>query len=189
MLSNRGSIAAAAGVLLFLLVGRGPQGTAAHPQRMPRGTQSNLTCADHPTIYSYHLHVLFLQNNASSVSRAMALQTQFYAQFGLEGKDNCTGNAGDPFNKGDMVLCAFDTAWDADGPFPTAQYSFFVPPTDLQPTLTFMTQYRNGLDVLLHPNSGCEVEDHTQWMYWSGMPWRLDISAFHCESPGCVPPS
>ena len=65
--------------------------------------------------------VLFLQNNASSVSRAMALQTQFYAQFGLEGKDNCTGNAGDPFNKGDMVLCAFDTAWDADGPFPTAQ--------------------------------------------------------------------
>lgn len=72
----------------------------------------------------------------------------------------------------------FASAWDADGPFPTAQYSFFVPPSLLVPTMNFMVQNRQGpIDVLVHPNSGCETEDHTLWEFWSGQPWRLDISA------------
>ena len=75
------------------------------------------------------------------------------------------------------------------GPFPTAQYSFFIPPETLVKTMNFLVQRRNGLDVLLHPNSGCEIQDHTDWAFFAGMPWRMDISAFHCESPGCVPPN
>ena len=38
--------------------------------------------------------VLFLQNNASAVARAMDLQQQFFSAFSLEGKPNCTGFAG-----------------------------------------------------------------------------------------------
>ena len=56
--------------------------------------------------------MLFLQNNASSVQRAMELQYQFFDYFSLTGKPNCTGTAGDPFNHGDMELCAFEVgAW------------------------------------------------------------------------------
>lgn len=53
--------------------------------------------------------VLFLQNNASSVNLAMNLQYQFFEEFKLVGQPNCTGNAGDPFNNGQMILCAFAT--------------------------------------------------------------------------------
>lgn len=146
-------------------------------------------CDTSPQIYSYHLHVLFLQNNESSVYQAMKLQKDFVTAFGLVGKPNCSGNAGDPWNKGEMILCSFGVDMEPVGPFPTAQFAFFVPPEVVVPTLNFLVQRRGDLDVLLHPNSGCEIEDHTKWMSWSGLSWRIDTSAFHCESPGCVPPS
>ena len=79
--------------------------------------------------------------------------------------------------------------WVPEGPFPTAEYSFFIPPSNLSATYNYLVQHRNGLDVLLHPNSGCEINDHTIWAAFAGMPWRIDISAFSCNSPGCVPKS
>jgi len=54
--------------------------------------------------------VLFLPANASSVARAMEFQGRFLDQFHLRGRKNCTGNAGDPWNAGDMELCQFETA-------------------------------------------------------------------------------
>ena len=71
------------------------------------------------------------------------------------------------------------------------------------------------LDILIHPNSGCEVrsfalrctwqgrcvrerrggagrfqiEDHMSWALWGGSAWELDDSIFSCEHPSCVPPS
>ncbi len=95
----------------------------------------------------------------------------------------------DPFNAGDMELCPFEVSWVADGPFPTAEFSFYIPPSNLSMTLNYLVQNRNGLDVLLHPNSGCEIEDHMEWAFFAGTPWRLDTSAFTCEAPGCVPKS
>lgn len=81
-------------------------------------------------------------------------------------------------------------AWGPDGPFPTAEYSFFIPPPDLPATMNFLVQHRTGvLDILLHPNSGCEIYDHMEWAFFSGQPWRLDDSAFTCQAPGCVPRS
>ena len=48
-------------------------------------------------------------------------------------------------------------------------------------------QNRGDLDVLVHPNSGCEFEDHTEWAFWGGKSWELDGTIFSCEYPGCVP--
>ena len=32
-------------------------------------------------------------------------------------------------------------------------------------------------------NSGCEVLDHSEWAYWSGTPYPIDMSAFGHEEP------
>ncbi len=42
--------------------------------------------------------------------------------------------------------------------------------------------------ILVHPNSGCETEDHSSWALWGGNRWELDMTIFSCEAPGCVPP-
>ncbi len=44
------------------------------------------------------------------------------------------------------------------------------------------------LQILVHPNSGCETEDHSSWALWGGHAWELDMTIFSCEAPGCVPP-
>ena len=41
---------------------------------------------------------------------------------------------------------------------------------------------------MIHPNSGCEVEDHTEWAVWGGKTWELIPEIFSCEYPGCITP-
>ena len=137
---------------------------------------------------SYHIHILFPASDANKTNAALELQLEFMQEFNLVGKHNCTMHAGDP---APLVndLCAFEIDWEPAGPFPTAQYSFFVPRAWLTKTTTWMVEHRGNLDMLVHPNSGCEVEDHAQWGFWSGTKWELDLSIFSCEYPGCVPQS
>ena len=142
-----------------------------------------------PYLVSYHIHILFNANNEDEVSRAMALQHDFVKQFNVPigKKENCTFAAGDPRPEQKSV-CAYPTAWLPEGPFPTAQYSFFVPRSHYSETVQWVIQRRNGLDLLVHPNSGCEIQDHLHWAVWGGNPWELNEAAFHCDSPGCIPP-
>lgn len=40
------------------------------------------------------------------------------------------------------------------------------------------------LDVLIHPNSGCEMYDHLLWPMWIGNKWELQTRCFHMNAPG-----
>ena len=135
---------------------------------------------------SYHIHILFSAANASQVQAALKFQLQFMTAYDLLGKANCTMTAGDPAAWA-TEICAFEIDWQPAGPFLTAQYSFFIPKKDVLSTIAWSVRHRGGLDVLLHPNSGCEVEDHTKWALWGGKKLQLDTSIFSCEYPGCVP--
>ena len=137
-------------------------------------------------LQSYHIHVLFPPSNALATNAAMDLQRQFMTAFDLTSAGNCTMSAGDPAPN--ATMCAFEVDWEPAGPFLTAQYSFFVPVTQYEAAVSWIVRHRGKLDVLVHPNSGCEVEDHTAWALWAGRPWELDTSVFSCESPGCTPP-
>eukprot|EP00043_Microstomoeca_roanoka_P028288 m.17482 g.17482 ORF g.17482 m.17482 type:complete len:238 (+) comp8293_c0_seq1:1852-2565(+) len=143
-----------------------------------------------PKLVSYHIHVLFIATNDDYVAQAMQLQRDFVNHFNVPiGNDkNCSFAAGDPRPE-QKTICAYPTTWVPDGPFPTAQYSFFIPASFYAETVQWITQRRNGLDVLVHPNSGCEIQDHLEWPLWGGKPWELNVDAFHCDSPGCIPPS
>ena len=47
----------------------------------------------------------------------------------------------------------------------------------------WVMQRRRSLDVLVHPNTGCEAEDHTSWAIWGGQPWRLSLDYFYHDQP------
>jgi aromatic ring-cleaving dioxygenase len=143
----------------------------------------NRSC-EYATTYSYHIHVLFWQNNPTHTASAMALRDEFIEKFNLVHK-NCTISAGDPAPG--HAMCVFEVDWNPAGPFTTAQYSFFIPPKELQETSSWMLQHRGIHDVYIHPNTGCETDDHTKWYTFSGDKWPIDASIFTCDYPGCKP--
>ena len=145
-------------------------------------------CAAAPAL-SWHIHVLFWPSSARSVASAMQLQREFDERFHLGGKPNCTFQAGDP-QRGRRDMCSFEVDWGPAGPFLTAQFSWFVPRGQLEDPVEWIVRRRNGdghTSLFIHPNSGCEVEDHANRGRWNGQEWPLDTTIFSCESPGCIP--
>ena len=57
----------------------------------------------------------------------------------------------------------FPIDYVAKGPFTTAQLSAFIPVEDFARTVPWVMQRRGALDVLVHSNSGCGLQDHTAW--------------------------
>eukprot|EP01115_Flamella_aegyptia_P008903 TRINITY_DN37290_c0_g1_i1.p1 TRINITY_DN37290_c0_g1~~TRINITY_DN37290_c0_g1_i1.p1 ORF type:complete len:109 (-),score=32.65 TRINITY_DN37290_c0_g1_i1:25-351(-) len=93
----------------------------------------------------------------------------------------------------------FKVEYEPDGPFVTAQWAAFIPLERFQETVSWIIQRRQvkgiinaaggpgvprpDLDVFIHPNSGCEYEDHGKWPMWAGQPWRIDMDAMDTENP------
>ena len=77
------------------------------------------------------------------------------------------------------------------GPFLAPQWSVFVPLEYFSAAVQWVMQRRGNtirtnqpeLDVLVHPNSGCEVEDHSWWAFWAGEKWRLNLRMFSEDRP------
>ncbi len=128
-----------------------------------------------------------MQATPASAEAAAALMHAFAGAFNLTATPPCRGNPGDPWNDNDMTLCLFPLYSAPMGPFPVGQWSAFIPPNMYEEVSRWVVQRRGTLDVLFHPNSGCEIHDHTNWTRWSGTPWRLDVSIMSCNSPGCIP--
>lgn len=84
-------------------------------------------------------------------------------------------------------LCMESVDMQAAGPFPVAQWSAFILPENFSATVPWIMQNRGEYSALVHPNSGCEVEDHTVWPLWGGPSWGIDASAFSEDCPGCTP--
>jgi len=64
------------------------------------------------------------------------------------------------------------------GPFPVGEWSMFVPVGYIDLILPWFAQNRNGLSVLIHPNTGYEYEDHSIWSFWNGNEWPLNMDIF-----------
>ena len=62
-------------------------------------------------------------------------------------------------------LCVFAPEGPA-GPFPVSQWAIFLPVEHFASIVPWFLQNRVSdgieLDVLVHPNSGCEIEDHME---------------------------
>ena len=128
-------------------------------------------------IYSYHIHLLYWQTNKPQIAEAYAIRDQFRAKFQAKLGPDCHDLFHNDYN------CILDPDLGPAGPFPTANWSVFVLPEHLQPMMEWMMQNRGQFTVLVHPNSGCEVEDHSDWTFWSGQPYPLDMTIFSHDQP------
>ena len=115
------------------------------------------------------------------VTAAISLQDDFLKQFNLTRESNTC-----PFAPGDVQpnspMCVFPTDYTAAGPFVTAQTALFIPVADYQSTVSWIAPRRGSLDVFVHPNSGCSLNDHLHDAFWSGTRWELDPSIFFDEN-------
>mmetsp|Transcript_17592 Transcript_17592/g.29644 ORF Transcript_17592/g.29644 Transcript_17592/m.29644 type:complete len:174 (+) Transcript_17592:30-551(+) len=146
-------------------------------QRLKK-SQDEVDCSPEGVNFqSYHVHVLFWQNNQNSTLSAMKLQQDFMDAFGLKRNENhCQFQPGD--TEPDADMCYFETDWEPAGPFVTAQYAFFVPVAQYEESVSYMLKRRGKLDVLVHPNSGCGYEDHLIYSSWGGNVWEIDPTVF-----------
>merc|ERR1712224_31050 len=71
-------------------------------------------------------------------------------------------------------------------------FSFFIPgetwlPGLLQMVMDWLEKNRGQYDVLIHPNTGCEVRDHMeeQSISWLGKSYPLLPRVFSCRALGC----
>ena len=157
--------------------------------------ERNRTCFDpEPAkIYSWHIHLLYWQNNEKHTIGAYQKRNKFISAFkeklGYISKvfilliffiykgPQCT----DLFHQNQ--LCMFEPDKQPVGPFLTAQWAIFVTNDLFSETVQWFTQHRGIYDVLIHPNSGCELEDHSWWAIWAGTPWEINLDAMTHDQP------
>jgi aromatic ring-cleaving dioxygenase len=108
---------------------------------------------DTPEIKDWHAHVYF---DAGSRDRAWALRERIEKTF-------------------DIVMGRFHEK--PVGPHPHFSYQVHFRNDQLAPLISWLTLNRDGLNVLVHPNTGEDLEDHRDRAMWLGesVPLRLDI--------------
>jgi len=130
-----------------------------------------------PEIISWHIHIMFNgdANNAPNdpahgEAGALELAASFRQEFGP--MDNCTMLMDDgkamcefPYDDEPGVACA--------GPFYTKTAAFSIPTDDFEATVGYMMQHRGTYDILVHPNTGCLLNDHLEWSLWAGTQWPI----------------
>lgn len=171
----------------------------AHPSR-GIDPLASAACADdqNVTFYSFHVHVIF-DDYERSPTRVAALQLQqaFAKAFHIPSAVDPTScdDTNTTHGKG-PGLCMIDDDFGpkdpASGhygsgacPFLQAEWAAFVPVDMFQRVVNWFMKHHGGLDVVVHPNSGCEVYDHRNWLLWIGQPHRLDLTCLHYDCPGC----
>ena len=149
----------------------------AHPTHYK--VDRNVSCFDPAPaeIFSWHVHLLYWNTNANNTAGAYVIRDAFIDAF----KERLGAQCTDLFDQNQ--LCMFEPDRQAVGPFATAQWSVFVKPEDFGDVVPWFMQHRGDYDVLVHPNSGCEIEDHSWWAMWGGNAWEIDTSIMSHDQP------
>jgi aromatic ring-cleaving dioxygenase len=151
---------------------------SAHPTFYPHVNRNETCFKPEPAkIYSWHIHVLYWQTNEGHSKGARELRSKFIDTFRSSLGKDCDSL----FHNEN--LCMFEDTDHPDGPFLTAQWSVFVPLENFSQTVSWIMQHRGDYDVLVHPNSGCELEDHSWWAFWGGKSWDINMDAFSYDYP------
>lgn len=127
-----------------------------------------------PTIKSYHMHILYVGEDKKQVAMAREILDEYMKEF------NVTNLCEWLFGQGGKVQepCIFPMCKGPDGPFVGGQWAVYVPVRLHTEYSQWFTQHRRSLDLLIHPNSGWEKDDHQKWGVWGGNVWPLNLSIF-----------
>lgn len=103
----------------------------------------------------YHAHVYF---DAETVEQARALCQQAASRFGIA------------MGRVHEKLVGPHPRWSCQLAFDSTQFDALIP---------WLDEHRGGLTVLVHADTGENLEDHTTHASWLGEPATLDLSHFH----------
>lgn len=109
-------------------------------------------------IQDYHIHVYY---NAESKPKAEALRAKLEAAFPQATYGRWHDKPVGPHPE-----------WSYQVHFPAALFAQIVPFTALE---------RDGLTVLVHPNTGDDLADHRDYAFWMGSMPALNLSIFEKE--------
>ena len=132
-----------------------------------------------PPALSYHIHIVFDLSLPESLDAAIVLRDESRAYFSDMLGPDCDGR----FDNGHLCLIYdHDIAEVLDvGPFPSGEWSMFVPVSYVDAVLFWFTQHYKEVpsgSLLLHPNTGYEYEDHSIWALWAGDAWTINMDIF-----------
>ena len=102
----------------------------------------------------YHAHVYF---DARSTEQARALCQAAADRFGVQ------------MGRVHQKLVGPHPHWSCQLAFDSAQFDALVP---------WLEGHRDGLNILVHADTGNHLEDHTTHASWLGEPAELDLSHF-----------
>jgi aromatic ring-cleaving dioxygenase len=152
--------------------------TLTHPTRYPHIDKSKTCSKPEPAkIYSWHFHVIYWQHVEEHKKGAYELRDKFMAAWASKLTKPCK----DRFHQ--YYICMIEPDYEPYGPFITAQWSVFFLPKDFDTVVPWIMQHRGNYDVMVHPNTGCELEDHSDWAFWGGNSWPINMDALSDDDP------
>ncbi|MBR9872727.1 DOPA 4,5-dioxygenase family protein [Vibrio sp. J1-1] len=107
--------------------------------------------------FAYHAHVYFDQQ---TITFAAALCEEAGRRFNVH------------IGRVHEKLVGPHPKWSCQIKFTSNEFDDLVP---------WLEQKRNGLSVLIHADTGNDLEDHTLHAYWLGERLELDLSLFSAE--------
>jgi aromatic ring-cleaving dioxygenase len=75
------------------------------------------------------------------------------------------------------------------GPHPTSQFNVIFEAPEFQNLVPWLMLNREGLDVLVHPLSGSNYDDHTRYAIWLGAPVPLKLERLSGKLPADLLPA
>ena len=160
-----------------------------HPDPNP-WYNSKCESVENITFYSYHVHVLFWQQNNESVTNSFELYNKFINTFDVNTNFSECNDDNTTHNQSPSLCILFIDYPEPECPFLTSDWAVFLrndPELFASIIPWFMKQrmeYEAMMDILVHPNSGCEIYDHRDWGFWIGKEWEIDLSCLHYDAPG-----
>ena len=153
----------------------------AHPTIHDNFPRSELCVKGKPAKpHSWHLHVIF---DIEQRDAADAFKEKFAEFLGVQLEDpdyECHNIAFIRKHKGKKDLCFFETDYapGAGSPWNDPEWAILFYPQDFERMTTWGLQNKGDLDLVIHPNTICAIEDHTWWVIYAGKQRTLDISIF-----------
>jgi len=139
---------------------------------------THVDCKGTPDILSYHFHITYMFKT-NQIDEAIQLREKCQEYFTpLIGENPiCQGTPHDPsgrFDNGRLCMIYDHNLTNQTlGPFAVGEWSMFVPIHYYSTILPWFLMNRGELSLLVHPNTGCEYEDHGIRAQWSGPSWQM----------------
>merc|ERR1719419_97675 len=146
-------------------------------------------------VISYHFHVMVWINNNASFTIGLTFKEAFRDHFmsnGMMDKDYyCPFGPNYPGPE-IQKICKGRTLETASNPLGVVQpggnspwliynMEYFIPLTMFVDAYSWLITHRESLDVLVHPNTGCQDRDHTSRGVWLGIPQHIDVTRLCCR--------